>query len=190
MTHDPLIIGLCGTAGAGKDTAADYLFEKHGFHCFAFADPLREMLFSLLEACDIDHVWITERHLKEQPIPGLDVSYRQMAQTLGTEWARQLLGADFWLRTASLALGFAGPHGFAPIHDRIVITDVRFPNEAAWITQHHGRIARITRPSAAVRPHLSETLVDQIDAWACIDNSGTVDQLHQQLDAMVAALIR
>jgi len=181
---DPIIIALCGNAGAGKDTAAEYLFEKHGFHRFAFADPLREMLFGLLESCYIDYVWITEPHLKDQPIPELGVSYRQLAQTLGTEWARNLLGQDFWLRTAGLALGLPD----RPVHDRIVISDVRFPNEAAWVQQHHGRVVRIFQPAAAVRSHLSETLVDQIVPWARIDNTGTVDQLHEQLDAMVAAL--
>ncbi len=180
---DPIIIGLCGSAGVGKDTAASYLEQAHGFVTYAFADPLRNMLEALLVEAGLDYAYIYERHLKEQPIPGLGLSYRHLAQTLGTEWGRALAD-DFWLRLAALNLGLPA----APIHDRIVITDVRFPNEAAWVEQHQGRVVRIFRPVAAVRAHTSEALVDQIVPWARIDNTGTVDQLHEQLDAMVAAL--
>ena len=35
------LLGICGKAGSGKDTAAAYLIEKHGFVKLAFADPLK-----------------------------------------------------------------------------------------------------------------------------------------------------
>lgn len=180
---DPLIIGLCGNAGVGKDTAADYLCSHHGFERFAFADPLRAMIEALLLECGQDYAYITERHLKEQPIPGLGLSYRHLAQTLGTEWGRALT-PDLWLRTATLCLGLPDH----PIHDRIVITDVRFGNEAEWVTQQQGVVARIYRPTQRVRAHISEIELDGIEPWAVIDNAGPIEQLHQQLDALVATL--
>lgn len=187
---DPFIVGFSGPAGVGKDTAADHLVRAHGFHRFAFADPLREMLFALLEQAGVDHAWATEPHLKEQPIPGLGVSYRHLAQTLGTEWARQQLGADFWLRVASMALGLsgAGGHVTAPIHDRIVIPDVRFPDEAAWITAQGGVVIRISRPVPGVRPHISEQLLDHIEPWAVVPNHGPITELHHRLDALMQQL--
>lgn len=180
---DPLIVGLCGPAGVGKDTAADYLVHHQGFVRYAFADPLRDMIEALLVSAGLDYAYIYERHLKEQPIPGLDISYRQLAQTLGTEWGRGLT-EDLWLRLAALNLGLP----LAPVHDRIVITDVRFPNEAAWVESHQGRVVRIFRSSDAVRPHISEQLVEAIKPWTHIDNTGHLDELHQQLDEMVLAL--
>ena len=39
-----MIIVLCGVAGSGKDTIADILAEKHGFHKESFAAPLKKML--------------------------------------------------------------------------------------------------------------------------------------------------
>jgi len=181
--RDPVILGLSGSAGVGKDTAASYLEKEHGFVPYAFADPLRNMLEALLVESNLDYAYIYERQLKEQPIPGLGFSFRHLAQTLGTEWGRAL-AEDFWLRLAEMSLGLPD----APIHDRIVITDVRYPNEAAWVQHHGGRVARIYRPTAAVRAHTSETLIDQIVPWVGIDNVGTVDQLHAQLDELVAAL--
>lgn len=36
-----MIIGICGQAGAGKDTVADFLVENHGFVKIALADPIK-----------------------------------------------------------------------------------------------------------------------------------------------------
>ena len=63
------------------------------------------MLEALLTECGLDYAHCFEPGLKEQPIPGLQRSYRELAQTLGTEWGRQLQGEDFWLRCAGLCTG-------------------------------------------------------------------------------------
>ena len=184
---DPLILGLCGPAGAGKDTAANYLCSAHGFERYAFAEPMRDMLEALFVPAGLDYAYIHEPHLKEQPVPGLGFSYRHMAQTLGTEWARAHLDPNFWLRIAELRLGLPN----APIHDRIVITDVRFTNELAWIVNHDGVTARIERPGVApVRAHVSEQQV-AVDGHArhIVDNSGDIQWLHWQLDALVEHLV-
>lgn len=183
-----LIIGLAGNAGTGKDTAAEYLQDWHGFHRFAFADPMRAMLDGLLDCCGIDHAWLYERSLKEEVIPELGCSYRHLAQTLGTEWARELIHPEFWVRTAAVALGLHDLPCSSPVHDRIVISDVRFPNEAEWITRMGGVVIRLHRPTPGVRPHISEALLSDIEPWACIDNSGTLEQLEQQLAGHVHAL--
>lgn len=180
---DPFIIGLAGRAGAGKDTAAAYLVDHYGFHRFAFADGLRGMLLNLLDHTNIDHTWVTDPKLKEMPIPGIGASYRQLAQTLGTEWARQHFGDDFWLRVADLHLGLQPHSGMsAPLHDRIVISDVRFFNEAKWIRSRGGLVIRVERASQAVPPHISEQLANEIEVYSTLTNDGEISKLHRQLD--------
>ena len=45
----PLVLGLCGPAGAGKGTAAAYLQDAYAFVPIAFADPLLDMLGATFE---------------------------------------------------------------------------------------------------------------------------------------------
>ena len=183
---DPLILGLCGRAGTGKDTSADYLCKTHGFVRFAFAEPMRDMLEALFVGAGLDYAYIHEPRLKDQPVPGLGFSYRHMAQTLGTEWARTHLQQDFWLRIAELHLGLPA----TPVHDRIVITDVRLPLEVAWVNKHGGAVVRLERPTAAaVRDHVTEQHAEQIEPWCLVDNSGDRQWLHWQLDAIVERLV-
>lgn len=185
------LIGLAGAAGTGKDTAADHLEAAHGFARWAFAEPMRTMLEALLVECGQDHAYLFEPALKELPVPGLGVSYRHMAQTLGTEWGRQLLGEDFWLRAAGLCTGLSStdPGQNAPVHDRIVFSDVRFPNEAAWLRARGGVVVRIERPGApGVRTHVSEQLLDQLQPEHVILNAGRLVDLHDQLDALLLQL--
>jgi hypothetical protein len=68
-------------------------------------------------------------------------------------------------------------------HDgRYVITDVRFPNEAAALTSQGGQIWRIERPGVdAVNDHVSETA---LDAWVfdeTIINDGTIEDLKKKI---------
>lgn len=179
------LIGLAGVAGAGKDAAAEHLWRCHGFHRYALAQPLRDMLSALMAGTGVDmRAWMVERSLKEQPIPGIDISYRVLAQTLGTEWGRAL-DSELWLRIAAMRLGLPQ----RPRYPRIVITDVRFPGEAAWVQALGGQVWRLDRLQAeAVNPHISEQLIREIHADAAIDNSGSFAELYRQLDFQVGTL--
>lgn len=171
----PRIIGLCGAAGAGKDTVGTFLRLRHGYRRAAFADPIREMLRALLKAGGLSDFeityYMTDREAKEQPIPGLGVSYRHMAQTLGTEWGRAVK-PTLWLDVALAHIAAAPQASF-------VFTDVRFPNEAEWIKAHGGELWRVERPVSAVREHISEQLIGQLTADRVVDNSGTVAELQK-----------
>ena len=106
----PITIGLCGRAGSGKDTVRSILEMHHDFAGLAFAEPIRAMLRELLTSNGCSDDYITRRELKEVPVPGLGVSYRHMAQTLGTEWGRLCMGHTFWQNLADtyLALKASG----------------------------------------------------------------------------------
>jgi hypothetical protein len=180
----PIIIGLAGYAGTGKDTVRELLEQQHGFCGFALADPIRNMVREMLSSCSISEKWMDERELKEDIIPELGVSYRHLAQTLGTEWGRGL-HASLWVRLAESYL----KEMMLNRETHFVVSDVRFANEASWIQSHGGVIWRVKRDYAVpVREHASETEVDEMESDWTLDNNGRLEDLGTAVCAALVAL--
>jgi hypothetical protein len=141
------IIGFCGSATAGKTTAANALVEALGYHKLSFAAPLRAMLRAL---------GVTDEQMsagKNAPIPWLGgKTPRELMQTIGTEWGRKMVSECIWLdATSRIILGLPSD---VP---GVVFDDVRFDNEAKMLRDLGGVIIRIERPSITVRmTHESE----------------------------------
>ena len=166
MPQAPLI-GIAGRARSGKDTVANFIVAAIGGYRYSFADPIRAMLTPL--GVDMSDPYWQAR--KEDIIPALGVSPRRMMQTLGTEWGRQLITPDLWLVLAHQRLLHNGPG--------MVIPDVRFENEAAWVRKHGGRIIHVFRPDTkAVEAHASEAGIEMQDADVRLFNSGTLEELQ------------
>lgn len=180
----PRIISFTGRAGSGKDTAAAMLLElldaRYNQHAIrlAFAGPLRACI-RLMVAADERH-YLTDRTLKEQPIPSLGCSYRELAQTLG-DWGRERT-PDYWVRILANSVAVWNSHV-------AVITDVRYPNEAEWIAANEGVLIRIDRPGiGGVREHSSESHVDQLRADFTILNTGTLAELQLAVERTTARI--
>ncbi len=182
MSTGRLLIGLTGRAGAGKSTVASILSDKFAFFELAFADPIQNMVGTLFAEGGIDGAWMVERALKEQPTV-LGFSYRHLAQSLGTEWGRGL-APDFWLRIAARKLASPELDG-----DNVVISDVRFPDEAEWITQQGGVVVRVLRHDLPpVRAHSSESHCDTLPVTTELLNYGSRATLFDQVDRLVGTL--
>ncbi len=180
------LIGLTGPAGSGKDSVADVLCRDHGFVRYEFARPLKAML----AAIGVD---ANDRATKELPHPLFGKSPRRMAQTLGTEWMREMVNANGWLLLAgafvdrvrqvnspeAYARYVAGESGFIPLQAKgIVITDCRFQNEAAFIAERDGVIWHIDRLGVApVESHASESGLDRLPGDLVIPNHNDLNYL-------------
>ena len=143
---DTMIIGFVGFIGSGKDTAADYLVNCHGFRRDSFANTLKDAVAqvfgwdrTLLEGRTAEarkwreqlDVWWSER----LNIP--ELTPRWVLQQWGTEVCRQGFHDDIWI--ASLE------NKMRKTRDNIVISDVRFPNEIKAIHNAGGLVVRIKR---------------------------------------------
>lgn len=159
------LIGLTGPAGSGKTEVANFLSNTRGFEQHMLAGPLKAGLCAMF-GWTMDQ-W-EDREWKERVIPGLGFSPRRAAQTLGTEWGRGL-NQDLWLLVAAMRWAKV-PETAAGL----IVTDVRFDNEAEWVRASGGEVWRIERPGLApVEAHSSERGVDPKLWTHLIQNDGS-----------------
>ena len=173
----PLLIGLTGRARSGKSTAAEHLVGTYLLEHYAFADPLRDGLMAIFNLDPTDF----KGDRKEQPLAWLDRSPRQLMQSMGTEWARNTVHPDVWVKLAEQNLDYMTKALGAVIG--FVVSDVRFENEAHLIRRRGGTVIHIGRNDAqAVNPHISETGVAVRQNDLILRNNGTVDEFLRSLD--------
>lgn len=161
------LIGLVGYAQTGKDEAAKVLVEEHDFTRVAFADGVREALYALNPLiADEYECW---RLSEEVDNRGWDEAkkhpeVRQLLQRMGTEAGRMIHGQDLWVNLAKKK---------ARCLSRVVVTDVRFPNEAKAIQEGGGTLLRIERPGVGpVNNHISDRGVEKIFCDETLVNDG------------------
>lgn len=174
-----MLIGLTGHARSGKDSIGAHLVGAHDFRQISFAAPLRAMLMA---GFDFSYASF-EGDAKEREIPWIGRSPRYLMQTLGTEWGRELVASDIWLRCAERRIVLGGGTGKV----NWVITDVRFDNEAAFVRKLGGQVWRVVRPDAIpVSPHASENGVSLTLVDYTIENGSTLDELRAAVDRRLA----
>jgi enamine deaminase RidA (YjgF/YER057c/UK114 family) len=151
-----MLIGLTGYAGSGKDTVADILVRDHGFKRYAFADKMREALLTLnpfVEECGLSLQDILSNETWDEAKRRYP-EVRELLQRFGTEVGRAMFGEDFWVDLVARQIEDELPWG-----SNVVMTDVRFANEANWVYHEFGTVLRITRPGVGpANDHSSEKL--------------------------------
>lgn len=182
------VIGLTGVAGSGKSTVATYLVEEHGFTRLSFAAPLKKMLRTLDPVVPTD-VQSTGNRLSiildffEGDETAIKTSiygkeYRRLLQVLGTDCIRAV-DEDFWVNAALKQITDAD--------DKVVFDDVRFPNEAAVISNFNPLgLWNIARAGyEAVNGHASEQHAGKMGELVWLTNDSDVEGLHGDIDLAV-----
>lgn len=171
------LIGLTGKLGSGKDAAGAFLTENYGYQRVAFADVLKATAFGINP---IVSVRVTEAGIVFERLQDLVFDYgweqakrnypeiRRTLQALGVS-ARDNLDRDVWVNAVRNKLDDEDK--------KVVVTDVRFPNEAQIITHLGGTVYRVVRPGLEEDNDLTETALDKYD-FPVIDNSGTLEDLR------------
>ena len=166
------IIGLSGRAGSGKTTVAGMIPAAV---VIQLADPLYAALSTML---GVPESMLRSPAYKERPFLGLGKSPRQMMQTLGTEWGRELIDRHIWIRLLEKRIETLRAQGVRTI----VVADVRFENEADAIRRMDGQVWRVRRDEpATASAHSSECGVGLEDEEPEIVNTGTLDDLRERV---------
>ena len=173
----PVRLVLVGRAGAGKDTAAAYLAARYGFARYAFADRIKRLAAELFPEAY-----------------GASPKPRALLQEVGTALRR--VDPGVWVRYLLRRVEAEG-------RPRAVITDCRYRNELEACLERgfvpvavecpaELRLARLLLrdgdAQAGTLGHESEAGVDLPPGTLVLDNSGTVEDLHRQIDALMEGL--
>lgn len=177
------LIGIGHTARAGKDTAASALVRDLGYTRIGFADALKDLAMRadptvLAQPATINvrpgHgrlAWVVRSQGWEDAKARLP-EVRRFLQDLGVG-ARAVLGEDVWV---DLVLRKAEKI------DKLVIPDVRFPNEAEAIKAAGGFLVKIDRnvyiPQGG---HISETALADFEWDLTIPNHSTIADLEIEI---------
>ncbi|MCQ6554784.1 hypothetical protein NPS70_16485 [Streptomyces sp. C10-9-1] len=191
-------IGIIGRARVGKDTVGQWLVENRGYRRIAFADPLKEAALRLDPITDHrdDEVWdIVYGEWELVQADTVPVRLSTVVADLGWERAKeasevrrilQELGAsiraideDFWLRAAMARVQEANEQGVPA-----VITDVRYPNEAASLRRAGVHLVYVDRHDVPHLDHESEGALTAADADHFVHNAGDVAELHLKISAI------
>jgi hypothetical protein len=184
---DRQIVALCGYAGAGKDDAAKGLVAE-GWTRIGFADAVKDSLLALSPLVFDDRVVRSKvssvANLVSEggwELAKSNPDVRTMLQRMGCEASRDIHGQDCWLKIMRRKIQAAPGN--------VVITDLRFKNEADAVRSWGGKVIRIDRPGVCpVNGHASEKLEFEPDE--VILNDGTIEDLQGTLCDVVQEAAR
>ncbi|UIW13279.1 deoxynucleoside monophosphate kinase [Arthrobacter phage Crewmate] len=196
MTTPVPLIGLIGKKRTGKDTFAAKLVRDHGYVRVALADPLREAALGLdpivgtfplqSEGLVRTREWRLSDVVEElgwEKAKDYVPEVRRTLQRLGTESIRAL-DDQFWIRTAFQRIDALRADGVP-----VVVTDVRYPNEADAIRDATGYLVRIVRDLPEDGDaHASEKAMDDYREHLRVPNNQGVEELEYLAGAIARDL--
>jgi len=177
-----MLVGICGKAGAGKDTIGDYLIEKYGFKKISLADPLKKVV---KEAFVLDDHTVYDREAREKELerwPGWSV--RKLLQYVGTELFREHIDNAIWVKNLWYKISDDRENNY-------VVTDIRFPNELEFLERHAQdgdfislRVVRKGQDGlVGLQGHASESF--DLQTQFIVDNDKSFEDLYNIVDGII-----
>ena len=100
----------------------------------------------------------------------------------------QVLGTDLLRQNFNNNIHVAATLGSIKENEKVIITDLRFPNELEAIKKHNGITIRINRgliertgKMIQEPEHISETALDNVEFDYVIENDGTIGDLIEKV---------
>lgn len=164
----------------GKSSSSNYLKKNYGYEGVVLARTLKRMvevfLIDLGYPLSKVHRMVHE-DLKEQVIPEIGKTTRDLMVSLGTKWGRNEVHPNIWVNIATTNL----TKGILHISD-----DIRYQNEYTAFREAGFKIVRINNPRVALVESVSEGNLEDCVFDYKIENDGTLDDLYSKLEDMLS----
>jgi hypothetical protein len=184
----PRIIGITGRKFNGKDTVGDYLVAHHGYTRLSFAEPIKDIC-NIVFGLDDDQLHGNKKECVDED---WGVSPRILMQFIGTELFRDGIASvmphlekDIWIHVLQKKMK---DRLTLDSSSKFVITDMRFENEANWVTAQGGVKWRICRPGFSKDDHPSEVAVDSLTVDHEFRNDYTIEMLYNKIEGAMQQL--
>lgn len=164
------LIGLTGLKRSGKDTVADMMIQQlmpKNVIKIGFADALKEEVANAIGK---------NRDFIEQN----KANFRLILQGWGTDYRRNMCGTNYWINKLGVKL-LKCDHS---VH-MVIVPDVRFLNEAKFITDAGGFVIGVTRDSLPVDFHASEQEQKLIVCRDTIPNNTHLIDLEMKVQSTI-----
>lgn len=170
--HLPLLVGIAGFARAGKSSIAKVLESECGFIEHSFASAIRRFTIQLVTEVNPEFDLERDKTVPQHALSGR--TPRSFMQLLGTEFGRNLVHPGFWVNHTMMKVRRARDAGFP-----VVISDVRFKDEAEAIRAMGGVVLWVHRPGIEAGEHASEQGFPAHLVDLTIHNDSTLGQLRK-----------
>lgn len=188
MVTRPSIIGAVGYKGSGKDSLAIPLVRDYGYTRFAFADVMRKCLYVLnpIVGYKAKHLIYLAPLVDQEGWEAAKRGYpevRRLLELLGTEVGRNIISINLWLDIIRREIEDSGA-------ERVVLTDVRYLNEAGYVHDEGGVIVRVSRLGCGPSKHSSEFQQAQITSDYDIINNGSLYDLEKSAGQLLEQVFK
>ena len=213
-----ILIGVGHKFRRGKDTTAEYLRDVHEFEIWHLCDAI----YAECRGCHVRYTvgrtggdgleingsnythlvglmatvrsWITSARgsvvhsYSDKDVyeyQGMDGKDGRLLQWWGMDFRRQHFGSNYWIETIRRRYEVEQPA-------RLVVPDMRFPNEVDWVLSNGGFLLKVARRSPLGGhgnrdpEHPAETALDDFDGWhAVIENEGDLVCLYEKIESLL-----
>jgi hypothetical protein len=189
------LVGICGEIGSGKTLVSDYLVNNLHYNEYAFAKPLKDIAITM--GFTHTEVYGTQaQKLSKNKYWG--IAAREFLQKFGTEIGREMMPSVI----PNMDMGESGSPWVKlfeiywkslierkGVSAKLVVSDVRFVDEAKSVKQNSGVVIRLVRrgkdTSGFEHKHSSETSMNGIEPDYIVTNDGTKDELYKKIQIIL-----
>jgi hypothetical protein len=185
----PLVIGLTGFAGSGKDTVGEE-FIRRGWKRVSFAAGVYALALAIDPWIEVGpgHYELLSVTVETVGWMGSKWNYpdvRRILQNVGNE-AREVIGKTVWVDLAQKQIDQYTSEGY-----NVVITDVRYPNESEMVRSlDNGFVVKVERPGVGpINGHISDKGLSESQIDAVLNNDGALEDIPRKVDETLREIL-